>query len=105
MAALIAEQQLLARIAELEEQLSKCHVPLTPAEIRVLRLVACGMDYINIGRKLHIGTRTIRGHMRHIYKKTGTTNRVQAARYALRNGYVDIDDAWNTVMSQEWGIE
>lgn len=96
-------EHLLARIAELEAQLARRTERLSPAEIRVLRLVACGMDYINIGRKLHIGERTIRGHMRQIYKKTGTTNRVQAARYAWRHGYVDIDEAWQIVEKQEWG--
>jgi DNA-binding NarL/FixJ family response regulator len=95
-------QQLLARIAELEGQLAQLIEPLSPAEIRVLRLVACGMDYIQVARRLHVGARTVRGHMYGIYKKTGTRNQVQATRYALRNGYVDIDEAWQTVQAQQW---
>jgi DNA-binding NarL/FixJ family response regulator len=98
-------EQLKARIAELEGQLARLIEPLSPAEIRVLRLVACGMDYIQAGKRLGITERTVRSHMYAIYRKTGTRNQVQAARYALRNGYVDIDDAWQTVQEQEWGAE
>ena len=97
-------QQLKARIAELEGQLARLIEPLSPAEIRVLRLVACGMDYIQAGKRLGITERTVRSHMYAIYKKTGTSNQVQATRYALRNGYVSIDDAWEAVTAQEWGI-
>lgn len=97
-------QQLLARIAELEGQLARLSEPLSPTEIRVLRLVACGMNYIQVGRRLRLRERTVRSHMYMIYRKTGTSNQVQAARYALRNGYVSIDEAWEAVTAQEWGI-
>jgi DNA-binding CsgD family transcriptional regulator len=57
--------------------------PLTEREIQILSLVAGGETTATIARRLGISENTIKGHLTHVYKKTGSRNRVQATRYYL----------------------
>ena len=45
----------------------------------MLALVAGGLTNQTIGRRLGISARTVNKHLEHVYAKTGTTNRTQAA--------------------------
>jgi DNA-binding CsgD family transcriptional regulator len=57
--------------------------PLTAREVQILSLVAAGQPTAAVGRQLGISENTVKGHLTHVYKKTGALNRVQAVRYYL----------------------
>jgi DNA-binding CsgD family transcriptional regulator len=57
--------------------------PLTAPELEVLALVAAGESTPAISRRLGIAQNTIKTHLTSVYRKTGSQNRVQAARHYL----------------------
>jgi len=66
---------------------------LTESEMAVLRLVARGVDNKDIARALNYSVYTVSNRLRTIYEKLHVTNRTQAARYALRQGWVALERA------------
>lgn len=56
---------------------------LTEREREVLRLLARGRTYRRIGEELHVATKTVETHVRHILHKLQVTNRHEAARWAI----------------------
>ena len=81
----LLNSKLIARDLDAErlEQLSK-------REIEVLKLVAVGMFNKEIGVELGISERTVKNHISSIFKKIDSSDRTQAAVFAIRNGLVDI---------------
>ena len=65
---------------------------LTEGEMAVLRLVAQGVDNQGIAQALHYSVFTVANRLRTIYAKLHVTNRTQAALYALRQGWVALDE-------------
>jgi DNA-binding NarL/FixJ family response regulator len=61
---------------------------LTPQQLRVLSLIAEGMDNAMIADALSLSKNTIKTHVREIFSRLGVTDRTQAAIWALRNGLV-----------------
>jgi DNA-binding NarL/FixJ family response regulator len=59
---------------------------LTRRELEILRLLACGMDHIDIARDLVITTKTVEKHIEHILLKLGVHSRAQAIALALQEG-------------------
>jgi DNA-binding CsgD family transcriptional regulator len=59
---------------------------LTAREVDVLRLAAQGLSSRQIADRLVISPKTARNHIEHIYVKIGTTSRVGASLYAMRQG-------------------
>jgi DNA-binding CsgD family transcriptional regulator len=57
--------------------------PLTPREREILALVAAGEPTAAIAVRLSISENTVKGHLTHVYAKTGSRNRVQATRHYL----------------------
>jgi DNA-binding NarL/FixJ family response regulator len=84
----------------LEERVSaRMHQPAAPAlltpsylddlsqrEIDVLRLIVAGKSNRDIAETLYISLSTVASHVRHILTKTKTTNRTEAAAYAMQHG-------------------
>lgn len=66
--------------------------PLTDREIEVLQLVAQGMSNQEIADQLSIAEVTVRTHVSNILGKLHLANRVQAALYALREGFAELDE-------------
>jgi len=56
---------------------------LSRREREILQLVADGLSNKEIGRKLFISEVTVKVHLRHIYKKLGVRNRMEAALQAV----------------------
>lgn len=81
----LLNSKLIARDLDAErlEQLSK-------REIEVLKLAAVGMFNKEIGVELGISERTVKNHLSSIFKKIDSSDRTQAAVFAIRNGLVDI---------------
>ena len=53
-------------------------------------LVAVGMFNKEIEVELGISERTVKNHLSSIFKKIDSSDRTQAAVFAIRNGLVDI---------------
>jgi DNA-binding NarL/FixJ family response regulator len=66
--------------------------PLTEGEMAVLRLVAQGVDNQDIAQALNYSVYTVANRLRTIYEKLHVANRTQAALYALRQGWVALDE-------------
>jgi DNA-binding CsgD family transcriptional regulator len=59
---------------------------LSPREVDVLRLIAAGKSNQEIADTLCISLNTVATHGRNSLAKTGSTNRTEAAAYAMRCG-------------------
>ena len=70
--------------------------PLTPREMEVLRLVARGLDNVEIAEELVITEATVRTHVSNILGKLHLASRTRAALYALREGLASLDDIQDT---------
>jgi len=63
---------------------------LTPAEIRVLRLIAGGNANKEIAAHLSISEETVKGQVRNILSKLGANDRTHAAMIGLKRGIIEI---------------
>jgi DNA-binding CsgD family transcriptional regulator/tetratricopeptide (TPR) repeat protein len=80
---------LLARIRALgSPTTAAAAVPdgLSPREVQILVLVARGLSNRQLGGALSISEHTAANHVRSILRKTGCSNRTEAASYAHRHG-------------------
>lgn len=64
---------------------------LTRRESEILQLVAEGLSNKEIGARLTITEGTVKNHVHNALEKLHLTNRVQAAAYAVRQGYAAED--------------
>ncbi len=64
--------------------------PLTPAEIRVLRLIAGGNANKEIATQLSSSVETVNGQVRSILSKLGAKDRTHAAMIALKRGIIEF---------------
>jgi len=62
---------------------------LTHQELRVLKLIALGLNNDAIAETLVVSRNTVKTHVRHIFEKLGVSDRTQAAIWAVRNGLVE----------------
>jgi DNA-binding NarL/FixJ family response regulator len=63
---------------------------LTPAEIRVLRLIAAGNANKEIAAQLLISEETVKGQVRNILSKLGANDRTHAAMIGLKRGIIEL---------------
>jgi len=63
---------------------------LTPAEIRVLRLIAEGNANKEIATLLSVSEETVKGQVRNILSKLGAKDRTQAAMIGLKRGIIEF---------------
>jgi DNA-binding NarL/FixJ family response regulator len=59
---------------------------LTPEELDLLRLVAAGLESLEIAERLHVSERTAKQRVAALLRRMGVTTRVQAAALAGRCG-------------------
>jgi DNA-binding CsgD family transcriptional regulator len=83
----------LERLAALEARRDTEPAPpapggLSPREVEVLRLVAQGLSYADVGDRLFISPRTVARHLQSIYTKLGVDSRAAAAAFAFEHGLV-----------------
>ena len=93
---------LAARVTALQEQgiAQPAREPtypdgLTQREVEVIRLVAEGKTDRGIAEELIISPNTVSNHVRSILGKTDSTNRTEAAAYAVQNGLTGDADGEN----------
>jgi DNA-binding NarL/FixJ family response regulator len=63
---------------------------LTPAEVRVLRLIARGNANKEIAAQLSISEETVKGQVRNILSKLGANDRTHAATIGLKRGIIEF---------------
>jgi len=63
---------------------------LTPAEIRVLRLIAEGNANKEIATLLSVSEETVKGQVRNILSKLGAKDRTRAAMIGLKRGIIEF---------------
>lgn len=68
---------------------SRLHM-LTPREQQILRLIGRGQSRTEIARSIHRSPKTIDAHRASIMEKLGIHDRVELARYAIREGLVEV---------------
>jgi DNA-binding NarL/FixJ family response regulator len=80
--------ELLARVQRLAKRsrpIARTAVAgLTRRELEILRLLACGLDHVEIARDLVITAKTVEKHIEHILLKLGVHSRAQAIALALQ---------------------
>ena len=66
--------------------------PLSAREMSVLNLIARGMSNKEVAAELGISYQTVKNHMTSILRKLAVNDRTQAAIYALRRGWIRLQD-------------
>lgn len=66
---------------------------LTPAQMRVLQLLASQLTYEGIGLRLHVTENTIKGHVQNIFARLDAHNRAEAVAKAYQRGLIRPEDA------------
>jgi DNA-binding NarL/FixJ family response regulator len=92
-----AVDEFLARVRRLADRpLPMAHVVgsrLTPRELEILRLLACGRDPLSIAGHLVISPKTVATHVEHIFSKLGVHSRAEAVALAFREDLVASSEA------------
>ncbi|HHN78482.1 MAG TPA: response regulator transcription factor [Phycisphaerales bacterium] len=63
---------------------------LTPRELQILRMIGRGMPRHEIANAIHRSPKTVDAHRSSIMEKLGLHDRVDLARFAIREGLVEI---------------
>ena len=91
-AAALGMRSLQAQVAALQQQAGPAPprraypAGLSEREAQVLRLVADGKSNRQIADTLFVSPNTVANHVRSILSKTASSNRTEAAAFAVRNG-------------------
>jgi NarL family two-component system response regulator LiaR len=65
---------------------------LSERELEVLRLASRGISNKDIARELVLSVRTVQAHLGNIFNKLGVGSRTEAVLYALRRGWVSLEE-------------
>jgi len=73
-------------------ELAESFSPLSPREMEILQHVTRGLSNKEIASTLQISHQTVKNHMTSILRKLAVEDRTQAAVFALRRGWVRLQD-------------
>ena len=79
-------------IEDTGDDLGSLLVPLSPREMEILQQIAQGKSNKEIAYELGISRQTVKNHMTSILRKLAVNDRTQAAIYALRRGWIRLQD-------------
>ncbi len=85
-------QERFAEIGAFWEGAENMFMPLSDREMEILELIARGMTNKQIALRLGISHQTVKNHMTSILRKLAVNDRTQAAIYALRKGWIRLQD-------------
>jgi DNA-binding NarL/FixJ family response regulator len=89
------EPVLIPSLKDMIDKAGKKHDPdeqlLTRREMEILVMVSKGLYNKEIASNLNIKEKTVKNHMTNLFKKINVEDRIQAAVFAVKNGYVDPD--------------
>lgn len=74
------------------DELQEAFVPLSPREMEIIRYITRGLSNKMIAHRLGISHQTVKNHMTSILRKLDVEDRTQAAIYAIRHGWVRLQD-------------
>ncbi len=84
--------RLLSQVGRLQRQILNprglTFAGLTDREIKVLKLLADGLDTAEVGRRLFCSERTVKNVVHDVTSRLNLRNRTQAVAYALRQGLI-----------------
>jgi DNA-binding NarL/FixJ family response regulator len=84
--------RLLGQVGRLQRQVLSPHgltfSGLTEREVKVLKLLADGLDTSEVGRQLFLSERTIKNVVHDVTSRLNLRNRTHAVAYALRHGFI-----------------
>ncbi|MDR0796722.1 MAG: response regulator transcription factor [Tannerella sp.] len=66
--------------------------PLTPTEVEVLKSIAQGKSSQAVADERNLSVHTIATHRKNIFRKIGVNNAVEAAKYAVQIGIVNVTE-------------
>ena len=69
--------------------------PLSPREMEILQHIARGQSNKEVAYELGISRQTVKNHMTSILRKLAVNDRTQAALYAVRRGWIRLQDTDN----------
>ena len=93
-----AEAWLAERVKETYPYLDDAenlHSPLSQREMEILEYVTGGYTNQQIAYELRISHQTVKNHMTSILRKLNVQDRTQAAVYAIRQGWVRVENIFN----------
>jgi len=64
---------------------------LSEREIEILRLAARGLHNKDIARELSLSTRTVEGHLSHLFAKLGVSSRTEAIIFGVSHHWLSLD--------------
>ncbi len=67
-------------------------LPLSEREMEILEYTTKGLSNKEIARQLNISRQTVKNHMTSILRKLAVNDRTQAAVYALRRGWIRLEN-------------
>lgn len=79
-------------LSVLDESAEGVFSPLTPREIEILDRIAQGNSNKEIAYNLGISDQTVKNHITSILRKLAVNDRTQAVIYALKHGWIKLDD-------------
>ncbi|MBP7687939.1 MAG: response regulator transcription factor [Thermoflexales bacterium] len=74
------------------DEVQEAFMPLSPREMEIVQYITRGLSNKLIAHKLGISHQTVKNHMTSILRKLDVEDRTQAAIYALRHGWVRLQD-------------
>jgi DNA-binding NarL/FixJ family response regulator len=74
------------------DELQEPFVPLSPREMEIVQYITRGLSNKMIAHRLGISHQTVKNHMTSILRKLDVEDRTQAAIYAIRHGWVRLQD-------------
>jgi DNA-binding NarL/FixJ family response regulator len=86
---LLKQFESLARGGEINED---AFTPLSAREMEILVLITRGYSNKEVAHSLGISRQTVKNHMTAILRKLDVSDRTQAAVYALRHGWIRLQD-------------
>ena len=84
----VAAKKMMNNLSRSSDDGSKSEHNLTDRELKVLQLITEGCKNREIASKLYLGEETVKTHVSNILLKLGSSDRTQAALYAIRNGII-----------------
>lgn len=90
MSPLIARKamEMLIQVPKTENKIQENNLGLSPRELDILKEVAGGSTYNQIGEKLFISPLTVRKHVANLYAKLHVNNRTQIVNLAHKNNLI-----------------
>lgn len=80
------------QLSSTEVDVEPLFVPLSNREIEVLDYIAQGNSNKEIARALGISDQTVKNHITSILRKLAVNDRTQAVVYAIRHGWIKMDE-------------